>query len=72
MKKASLYHVTWYIAIALAIVLAILRSGYWYVPIVAYFVGAITKIVITAVSRGNVAKLPHYARKAFKMAVNNK
>ena len=70
MKKASLYHVTWYIAIALAIVLAIFRSGYWYVPFVAYFVGAIASIVIVAVFRGNVAKLPHYARKSFKMTIN--
>lgn len=69
MKKASLYHVTWYIAIALAIVLAIFRSGYWYVPIVAYFVGAIASIVIIAAFRGNVSKLPYIAKEAFKMTI---
>lgn len=70
MKKTSLYHVTWYIAIALAIALAIFGSGYWYVPIVAYLVGATASIVIIAVFRSKVAKLPHNAKKAFKMTIN--
>lgn len=68
-KKASLYHVTWYIAIALAVVLAIFGSGYWYIPIVVYLAGATVSIVIIAVFRGKVAKLPYYAKKAFQMTI---
>lgn len=71
MKKMSMYHITWYIAIASTIVLAmVVHVDYWYVPLIVYFVGATLSIFIMAIFHGTVKYLPACAKKAFKSAFN--
>ncbi len=69
MKRTyTIHHYMWFAALALAIVLALCKSPFWYAPIGLYFVAEILVVLVLAIFKGKVKQLPQLVKKAAKVA----
>ncbi len=66
MRRMTWKHYTWLLAIVITIILAICKSSYWYVPIVAYLIVVPMSIVIKAFFAGKIKNLPYAIKMAFQ------
>ena len=65
MKRTyTIHHYIWIVALALAVILALCKVSFWYVPIVIYFVAEILTVLVLAILKGKIKQLPKLAKKA--------
>ncbi len=67
-RQYTVHHYMWFVALALAVVLALGKASFWYAPIGLYFVAEILTVLVLATFKGKVKQLPKLVKKAAKMA----